>query len=100
MTVKIELSRLRQIGWEHWNPIGLAREIACEDEYDSYLLRVVGMLQAGARNELAADYLNTIATENMGLEDRTEAGRLASRRTVEAIAAYIGNLPSGQVEIR
>lgn len=50
---KINLSRLREIGWALWDPIDLKnisdgewREGgACADEYDRYMLQVVTMLQ-------------------------------------------------------
>lgn len=42
---KIQLTRLREIGWKLWDPIGLADENgSCDeeraDEYDQYLLHV------------------------------------------------------------
>ena len=48
---KIRLSRLRDIGWTTWDPIGLLgqdqlwEDISYADEYDSYLLRAAGMLR-------------------------------------------------------
>ena len=34
----IALSRLREIGWSAWDPIGLADSDCPRDEYDAYLL--------------------------------------------------------------
>ena len=59
---KIELSALRQIGWDHWDPIGIRQFDAdwpteAPDEYDSYLLRVVSMLRGGQSEAEASAYL-------------------------------------------
>jgi hypothetical protein len=47
---KIQLSRLRAIGWSTWDPIGIRdpceNEDGCVDEYDSYLLHVVSTLHS------------------------------------------------------
>ena len=53
---KLKLSRLRDIGWSIWDPIGLmgseqnwddedCRPFA--DEYDSYLIQAAGQLRRG-----------------------------------------------------
>jgi hypothetical protein len=105
MTFKLELSRLREIGWDEWDPIGIrSMDDQCwrnsaADEYDAYLLHVASLLLGGAEEQRAVEYLDRIASEHMGL-GRTEAGRLAAVRTVEAIAAYLARLSDGPVEIR
>lgn len=98
---KIE-PELRQIGWDYWDPIAIrsieadgpsaAWRSAAADEYDTYLLEVACMLRAGASYDEAAAYLDHIASDYIGLGERTEDGRQASRRTVEAIARYIQKL--------
>ena len=48
---KLRLSRLRDIGWSLWDPIGLNdfgddwESVTFADEYDSYLIKVAGMLK-------------------------------------------------------
>ena len=49
---KFKLSRLREIGWSLWDPIGLSGfEGTLDDEYDSYLLQAAGRLWNGASAE-------------------------------------------------
>lgn len=65
-----QLSRLREIGWAKWDPIGIGgRDHGWPaDEYDTYLLQAAGQLWNGRSDEDVADYLIKIETENMGLE--------------------------------
>jgi hypothetical protein len=63
-----KLSRLREIGWSRWDPIGLTGiENTPDDEYDSYLLQAAGRLWNGASEEEVTDYVVTIEIEYMGL---------------------------------
>ena len=91
---KIQLSEVRRIGWRDWDPIGLSdgSELGpadCADEYDSYLLNVVSMLCPGATRDEAADYLNHIVREHIGMP----ADSACSRSTVDEIAEYLARLP-------
>lgn len=94
---KIQLSRLREIGWKLWDPIGLADDAGspgegCADEYDRYLLHVVSMIcRGGSKNEATA-YLTGIASEHMGLSV-VDAGAAAA--TSHAIADYLTSLADG-----
>jgi len=85
---RIDLNRLRQIGWDTWNPIGLDddwRAAGGADEYDSYLLHVASMIVCGESQADAAAYLIKIASEHMGL---SFVDPQAAQATVAAIAAY------------
>ena len=68
-----KLSRLRDIGWEQWDPIGLLGDgeawegTSFADEYDTYLLRAASMLRHGQSDQDVAAYLSSIETEHMGL---------------------------------
>jgi len=91
----VRLSRLREIGWRLWDPIGLAElegasrwEVA--DEYDQYLLHVADMVRAGASVDEAAAYLVDIASEHMGL---SYVDPRAAAATARAIADHIPSLP-------
>lgn len=70
---KIRLSRLRDIGWSAWDPIGLLEEneswedVSYADEYDSYMLRAAGMLRREEPKNSVIDYLVAIETDHMGL---------------------------------
>src|SRR5687768_14928148 len=67
---KFQLSRLREIGWAKWDPIGVGGpEYGWPaDEYDSYLLNAAGQLWNGKSVEDVANYLFEIETKDMGLE--------------------------------
>lgn len=70
---KIRLSRLRDIGWRCWDPIGLAamdggwENSAAADEYDGYLLKVAGMVRRNEGDDAAAQYLVWAESEHMGM---------------------------------
>jgi len=87
-------SRLRRIGWDEWDPIGILRlndhdwRHEAADEYDTYLLHGVNLLRSGAPVTEAVEYLDKIASEYMALGPITATGHIASLKTVEAIDAY------------
>ena len=64
-----QLSRLREIAWSKWDPIGVGGPDHGwpADEYDNYLLHAAGQLWNGQTDEAVADYLVKIETDNMGL---------------------------------
>lgn len=99
---KIQLTRLRDIGWKLWDPIGLADEHGtcgegCADEYDSYLLHVVSMLCHDSSKDEATTYLVGIASDHMGL---SVVDPDAAASTASAIADYLTSLPDGPTTIR
>lgn len=68
-TPKFQLSKLHEIGWSKWDPIGLAglENGWPADEYDGYLLQAAGQIWNGSPDDVIADYLIKIETEHMGL---------------------------------
>ena len=94
----VKLSRLRDIGWAEWDPIGLLAEgdtwenKPFADEYDRYLLQVVALLRTGRREEECVDYLDWVGSEHMGLSSWVERGHKASKKTVGLIADYLHTL--------
>lgn len=103
----LQLSRLRDIGWSLWDPIGLLdpgdtwdwKPFA--DEYDSYLPTVASMLRDGHSTEECEAYLVEIAVIHMGLgvdkqgnilPDEEKAARDSAKATVAAILAYVAEL--------
>jgi hypothetical protein len=99
---KIQLSRLREIGWKLWDPIGLAHDgnapdEGCADEYDRYLLHVVSMISRGRSKDEATVYLIGIASEHMGL---SVVDADAAAATAHAIADYLLSLPDGPKTVR
>jgi hypothetical protein len=104
---KIKLSRLREIGWSHWDPIGL-RELsdddwrdggACADEYDGYLLQVAGRLRRGEPKSEVIAYLVEIETGHIGLS-LNDTTRSRAEATVAAIDGYLQTLPAGPLKVR
>lgn len=89
---KIRLSRLRDIGWRCWDPIGLAgldggwENSAAADEYDGYLLKVAGMVRRNEGDEAAAQYLVWGESEHMGMGVRADTHERA-KATIAAIRA-------------
>lgn len=99
---RIQLSRLREIGWTMWDPIGLSDKSSaspegCADEYDAYLLQVVSMLRRGLSREEAVAYLLAVSSDQMGFS-QAEPDRAAA--TVSAIADNLHSVSDGPRAIR
>lgn len=59
--------RVDEVLYYVWDPIGVAYSPAARDEYQSYLPKVFAMLQEGMDASSVAAYLDSVATESMGL---------------------------------
>lgn len=78
-----DVDRLRDIGWEHWDPIGRRGETDRHlHEYDSYLLQAAGLALRGGSAAEVRDYLLSCCVD-MG----APADEAAALRTAEAIVA-------------
>ena len=92
---RFQLSRLREIGWAKWDPIGVGglEHEWPPDEYDTYLLRAAGQLWHGQPIEAVADYLVMVETDHIGL---TPAPGIRSRAVEVAglINEYVMTLRS------
>jgi len=91
-----QLSRLRDIGWAKWDPIGIGGPAGnwpadATDEYDSYLLQAAGQIWNGRSDNEVADYLMKIETEHMGLT-AVSGIRQRAMSVVEAIRDYVETL--------
>jgi hypothetical protein len=102
----VKLSQLREIGWSQWDPIGLSHMGddwkdggPCADEYDSYLLGVVGRLRRGEPSSNAVSYLEDIEIDHMG-GGRNLTTHSRAEATVTAIADYLATLPTGPLKVR
>jgi hypothetical protein len=89
---KIKLSRLRDIGWSFWDPIGLLyagqkwEDEANQhfaDEYDNYLLHAAGMLRRGSTDAEVLRFLVEIEAIHIGVD------RLDAHRRAEAVVTAI-----------
>ena len=74
---KLRLSRLRDIGWTVWDPIGLNdfdgkwENVYVAYEYDGYLIQAAGRLRAKEPDDDVIDYLMKAETEHMGMSNST-----------------------------
>ena len=93
----LQLSRLRDIGWTKWDPIGLLSQGEAwdqqpfADEYDGYLLQAAGRLRRDWKEADAVEYLMRMETEHMGLRI-TPTTRLRAEATAKAILAYVKDI--------
>jgi hypothetical protein len=99
----LTLSRLRDIGWREWDPIGLlpagtAWESHPEfaDEYDRYLLEAASRLRRDWAVSDAVEYFLSISSEHMGLGPPPNSlARQRAEATATAIKAYVDELSGG-----
>ncbi len=67
----VDFDRLREIGWSHWDPIGLLgvtggwKGQPYEDEYDRYLYNASQMLKNNCSVADVADYLFLVQSQYM-----------------------------------
>ena len=96
MSRPLKLSRLRDIGFAKWDPIGLLAKGGVWDhkpfanEYDSYLLEAAGRLQDDEALEGVVEFLVEIERDQMGLGLRATS-RQRAEATATAILAYLNN---------
>jgi hypothetical protein len=88
---KLQLARLRDIGWTHWDPIGLSDGSGAwpdgwADEYDTYLIHAAGQLRREVSSQSMIDYLIFIESEYMALGVRSTS-RDRAENTVRAISS-------------
>lgn len=88
---KINLSRLRDIGWSLWDPIGLLKpgqrweadeNQSFADEYDAYLIEAAGQVRRDLSEADVVNYLVTVEADHMGLG--TQPGAYERARSVVA----------------
>lgn len=89
MQPRIRLSRLRDIGLRHWDPIGCARSdgqkmSAIGDEYDDYLLKAARLIRHEEVDETVVQYLVSVESQELGMGIRPDA-RSRAEATIAAI---------------
>lgn len=62
-----DLTKVKQILWEVWDPIGVNGEPDAFGEYDSYAPHILNLLQSGASEDQLANALDHITNDLMGL---------------------------------
>ncbi|ABL68234.1 hypothetical protein [Paracoccus denitrificans] len=95
---RIKLSKLRDIGWSLWDPIGLLdpesragrwddeANLSFADEYDGYLIAAASQLRRGTPRDEVVAFLVDIETRHMAMRDSPSV-RLRAEAVVEAILA-------------
>lgn len=83
-----------------WDPIGLADSDCPRDEYDSYLLQVVGRLRRGETVEKVTEYLLAVERDLMGVGKAPSEGQSPAEQAVVAIKSYLATLPPGRLSVR
>lgn len=93
---KIRLSRLRNIGWALWDPIGLLPEgarwddaegLSFADEYDAYLIHAASLLRRGTPGAEVVAYLADVEVRHMGLGEREDT----EARAAAVVAAILAD---------
>jgi hypothetical protein len=96
MSPSQQLLDLRELGWKHWDPIGLIKDrMHCDDEYDRYMKQAYQMSLQGASVEIMAEYLEHIETEYIGLQvqDDTKTRAFQTATALKNYASAIPNVP-------
>lgn len=95
---RIKLSKLRDIGWSLWDPIGLLdpesrpgrwddeANLSFADEYDSYLISAASQLRGGTPRDEVVGFLVEIEIRHMAMGDNPSA-RTRAEAVVDAILA-------------
>ncbi|OYU40750.1 MAG: hypothetical protein CFE33_01255 [Pseudorhodobacter sp. PARRP1] len=93
---RLKLSRLRDIGWEIWDPIGLLlagskwsddANKPFADEYDRYMTSAASQLRQGAPLEIVIDYLVKIEAQHMGMGE----GPTTKKRAEAVVSAVLAD---------
>ena len=81
---------IREILLRDWDPSGVTAIPEAQDEYDSYVGGVEGLLLRGASVDEIAAHLARIEGEEMGLSASAE-GRLPAAQKLRGIVGRIGD---------
>jgi hypothetical protein len=69
--------------WTEWYPIGVADELAAQDEYDGYVPTIYKLLIRQSPRHAVVDYLWAVETEHMGLAGNRQATECFADRLIE-----------------
>ncbi len=65
-------TKINQILWQNWDPIGVNDCETCRDEYSGYVSSITALLQSGSDTSKIAKLLQQHANVNMGLSTKLE----------------------------
>ena len=71
---------IRTVLLEDWDPCFVRDTPEAQDEYDSYVLQLYGMLRNGTSEERVAEYLYRVETEQMASKPQRSALLPVARR--------------------
>ena len=66
-------TEIRRVLMERWDPIGISDQVACADEYDSYIGGALKLLFENGSDKDLAEYFRQIAREKMELTPDEDA---------------------------
>ena len=70
--------QVRTILMDEWDPIGVCGEPNATNEYDSYIPKIKTLLRAKSGVDAVMDFLDWVATEQMGFTSQRERSRPAA----------------------
>ena len=77
---------VREILFREWDPIGINSNPALSDEYDSYVISIVRLLQAEADEYKIAGHIRNLQRVNIGLSSvNEEQDRRIARRLINLV---------------
>lgn len=68
-------TRIDEILFYKWDPIGISNSNWARDEYESYVPQALKLAIESASSEPLADYLTHVSTEFIGLEENRKCDR-------------------------
>ncbi|MEM7625405.1 MAG: hypothetical protein AAF333_07245 [Planctomycetota bacterium] len=78
---------IRKILNRDWNPIGLSNLSAVDNEYDSYISKLIKLLQEGAGDHKIAERLSEFEQVSMGLSKADRSHELVVQNLREMYSA-------------
>ena len=83
---RIARPEIRRVLLEVWDPIGVKDEPRAQDEYDSYIGQIYGLLVKGASEQEIIEFLYHVETEQMGLPRHVQDSLLPVVHALRKIA--------------
>lgn len=80
MTNDEKLVKIKAILLNDWDPIGVNGLDGAKDEYDSYAVEILQMVNAGADEKILFAYLKKMETEHMGLPGNEKVAETVAQK--------------------
>lgn len=82
--------QIRRVLLEVWDPIGVKNAPTAQDEYDSYLGDIYGLLVTQAPDAKIAEYLCWVVRDRMGMESANVSDMESTVKALKAIQLGAG----------